>query len=140
MGEGAKQWGGLVVEEDGTITQPASGCTNSRANAMGVGNSLSAIAQQTSTSYVDSGDIVVPMFLMDTIGTQLVPYCIGQFGSVFTEGDACWKIQASAILAANIGAAKTAAVATDADRVAIVSTYPCSGWRRRRTCWGRTGK
>merc|ERR1712147_65509 len=82
-------------------------------------------AQQTSTSYVDSGDIVVPMFLMDTIGTQLVPYYIGQFGSVFTEGDACWKIQASAILAADTDLAKTAAVATDADRVAIVSTYPC---------------
>merc|ERR1712147_306048 len=82
-------------------------------------------AQQTSTSYVDSGDIVVPMFLMDTIGTQLVPYYIGQFGSVFTEGDACWKIQASAILAADTDLAKTAAVATDAVRLPIVSTYPC---------------
>merc|ERR1719321_736189 len=65
------------------------------------------------------------MFLMDTIETQLVPYYIGQFGSVFETGDACWKIQASAITAGTLADAPTAAVEADAVRLPIVSTYPC---------------
>jgi len=123
---GGKQWGGLVVADDGTITQPASGCTNSRANAMGVGNSLSAMAQQTSSSYVDNGDIRAGVFLMDSIDTQLVPYYIGQFGTVDASEDfACWKMQASAVVAATLEIAKEATVMNDAKKLPIVSTYPC---------------
>merc|ERR1711871_571254 len=96
----AKQWGGLTVLDDGTITQPASGCTNSRANAMGVGNSFSAWAQQTSESFLDGNTTTIAddMFLMDSLDTRLVPYYIGQFGDVDAAQDlACWKLQASGI-------------------------------------------
>merc|ERR1712159_593195 len=99
----AKQWGGLTVLDDGTITQPASGCTNSRANAMGVGNSFSAWAQQTSESFLDGNTTTIAddMFLMDSLDTRLVPYYIGQFGDVDAAQDlACWKLQASGIEAA----------------------------------------
>merc|ERR1711871_585426 len=109
----AKQWGGLTVLDDGTITQPASGCTNSRANAMGVGNSFSAWAQQTSESFLDGNTTTIAddMFLMDSLDTRLVPYYIGQFGDVDAAQDlACWKLQASGIEADVVADAETAAV------------------------------
>merc|ERR1711871_1898110 len=99
----AKQWGGLTVLDEGTITQPAFGCTNSRANAMGVGNSFSAWAQQTSESFLDGNTTTIAddMFLMDSLDTRLVPYYIGQFGDVDAAQDlVCWKLQASGIEAA----------------------------------------
>merc|ERR1711968_251585 len=124
----AKQWGGLTVQDDGTITQPASGCTNSRANAMGVGNSFSAWAQQTSESFLDGNTTAIAdgMFLMDSLDTRLVPYYIGQFGAVDAAQDfACWKLQASGIVAEFVDEAATAEVAEAAYSPSIVSTYPC---------------
>merc|ERR1711871_1674513 len=124
----AKQWGGLTVQDDGTITQPASGCMNSRANAMGVGNSFSAWAQKTSESFLvgNTTEIAPEMFLMDSLDTRLVPYYIGQFGDVDAAQDlACWKLQASGIVAEFVDEAATAEVAEAAYSPSIVSTYPC---------------
>merc|ERR1712196_728299 len=50
----AKQWGGLTVQDDGTITQPASGCTNSRvASVVGgqaIFNIIAAVFADTDAS------------------------------------------------------------------------------------------
>merc|ERR1711871_1283292 len=129
----AKQWGGLTVQDDGTITQPASGCTNSRANAMGVGNSFSAWAQKTSDSFLvgNTTEIAPEMFLMDAgMNTRLVPYYIGQFGKTDDpDADACWKFEASAISAETVLDAFTAEIEVNngqqARPTSIVSTSPC---------------
>merc|ERR1711861_11566 len=66
------------------------------------------------------------MFLMDSLDTRLVPYYIGQFGAVDAAQDfACWKLQASGIVAEFVDEAATAEVAEAAYSPSIVSTYPC---------------
>ena len=73
-------WGGLNRDEFGIITQPQSGCTNARANAMGVGNSQSLLKP-----YDENG-----RYAMSQIETTLLPYYIGAFGST---GSQCGKLE-----------------------------------------------
>merc|ERR1712159_476806 len=65
------------------------------------------------TAAPDAAAITAGMYLMDNTPTRLVPYYIGQFGdTVAADSDACWKLQASGIEAANIDTARTTAVVT----------------------------
>jgi len=89
---GTWEWGGLALDTFGIIEQPASQCTNTRANAMGVGNSLALLAPITSTDTVSGTDIDANSFQMDTLSTRLVPYYIGQFGGAAGDNDGCKKM------------------------------------------------
>merc|ERR1719420_1851749 len=73
--------GGPTFDQWGIIVQPRSQCTNTRANAMGVGNSMGLNTPTGSTQFKGNGagggtqtDIASGVFQMDTATTRLVPY------------------------------------------------------------------
>merc|ERR1711981_1014314 len=85
----------------GIVVQPRSQCTNTRANAMGVGNSMGLTTPTGSTQFKGNGagggtqtDIASGVFQMDTATTRLVPYYLGQFGGAAASATGCKKMQA----------------------------------------------
>merc|ERR1711959_205984 len=93
---GGPDWGGLFFYETGVIQQPRSQCTNTRANAMGVGNSMALTTPTTSQQGQGDGagggtatDLASGVIQMNTATTRLLPYYIGQFGGAAGTTGGC---------------------------------------------------
>ena len=84
-------WGGLSDPNvtSGVIVQPQSGCTNTRANAMGVGNSLASTVPTESTNPPWDSE----KLQMDNVNSRLLPYYLGSLGDPIGLV-ACSKMQA----------------------------------------------
>jgi hypothetical protein len=98
---GGPNFGGLNFDQWGIVVQPRSQCTNTRANAMGVGNSMGLNTPTGSTQFKGDGAgggdqdaIAAGVFQMDTATTRLVPYYLGQFGGGAGSATGCEKMQA----------------------------------------------
>jgi len=126
---GGPNFGGLNFDAFGVITQPASQCTNTRANAMGVGNSMALTTPTTSQQGQGDGagggtatDLATGVIQMDTATTRLVPYYIGQFGGAAGTTGGCKKMQAVQSFATDDPAEAAGTTAGGTEPMAAVST------------------
>merc|ERR1711959_213815 len=126
---GGPNFGGLDFNQWGVITQPASQCTNTRANAMGVGNSMALTTPTTSQQGQGDGagggtatDLASGVIQMNTATTRLVPYYIGQFGGAAGTTGGCKKMQAVQSFATDDPAEAAGTTAGGTEPMASVST------------------
>jgi len=113
---GGPNFGGLNFDQWGIVVQPRSQCTNTRANAMGVGNSMGLNTPTTSNDFADGDNIAAGAFQMDTATTRLVPYYLGQFGGAAASATGCEKMQA---VQSDATALPSAAATGDMDAVSV---------------------
>merc|ERR1711959_503745 len=112
-----------------TLTGAASQCTNTRANAMGVGNSMALTTPTTSEQGQGDGagggtatDLASGVIQMNTATTRLVPYYIGQFGGAAGTTGGCKKMQAVQSFATDDPAEAAGTTTGGTEPMAAVST------------------